>query len=166
MQVEQRRYQLPDGSVGDDYFHLKRPDAVLIIARDRQGRTLVERQYRRGIDRIITELPAGWIKEGEAPTAAAVRELREETGVTASHPELIGTTLAAQPAFCDMLGHVVRVDIKDPGDPSHWAKDERGADHDELIEYKLVTPAELEALIRDGELCSMGDLAALRLQDL
>jgi ADP-ribose pyrophosphatase len=44
---------------------------------------LLERQYRYAADRYLWELPAGHIDPGEAPAAAAKRELLEETGLTA-----------------------------------------------------------------------------------
>ena len=56
---------------------------------------LVE-QYRYGIDRVTLELPAGAIDPGEAPEAAARRELREETGYEADAWVRLGA-LAVEP---------------------------------------------------------------------
>jgi len=44
---------------------------------------LVERQYRHAAGQFLYELPAGRIEPGEAPLAAAKRELIEETGFRA-----------------------------------------------------------------------------------
>ena len=44
---------------------------------------LVERQYRHAAGQFLLELPAGRIEPGEAPLAAAKRELIEETGFRA-----------------------------------------------------------------------------------
>jgi ADP-ribose pyrophosphatase len=41
---------------------------------------LIERQYRHSAGQFLLELPAGRIEPGEAPLAAARRELIEETG--------------------------------------------------------------------------------------
>ena len=41
---------------------------------------LIERQYRHAAGQFLLELPAGRIEPGEAPLAAAKRELIEETG--------------------------------------------------------------------------------------
>ncbi len=41
---------------------------------------LLERQYRHAANQFLLELPAGRIEPGEAPLAAAKRELIEETG--------------------------------------------------------------------------------------
>ncbi len=44
---------------------------------------LIERQYRHAAGQFLMELPAGRIEPGEAPLAAAKRELIEETGFRA-----------------------------------------------------------------------------------
>lgn len=44
---------------------------------------LLERQYRHAAGKFLLELPAGRIEPGEAPLAAAKRELIEETGFRA-----------------------------------------------------------------------------------
>jgi len=44
---------------------------------------ILERQYRHAAGQILLELPAGRIEPGEAPLAAAKREMIEETGYRA-----------------------------------------------------------------------------------
>jgi len=56
--------------------------AAVVVARDR--RILVVRQYRLLINALSREIPGGRIDEGELPSAAAVRECYEETGVLCS----------------------------------------------------------------------------------
>jgi len=55
--------------------------AVLMIAElVPSGRLILVRQYRPPAGKIVFEFPAGLIEPGESPLAAAVRELKEETG--------------------------------------------------------------------------------------
>lgn len=58
--------------------------AVCIVPLLDDGRVIVERQFRYPVNELITEIPAGKRdSRDEAPEAAARRELREETGITA-----------------------------------------------------------------------------------
>jgi ADP-ribose pyrophosphatase len=59
--------------------------SVIILAVDASANPadptiLIERQYRHAAGQFLYELPAGRIEPGEAPLAAAKRELIEETG--------------------------------------------------------------------------------------
>lgn len=60
------------------------PDGVVIfgLAGERYDRVVLVRQYRYPIAGWIYELPAGLIENGEDHRQAAVREMKEETGLT------------------------------------------------------------------------------------
>ena len=47
------------------------------------GKVALVRQYRYVYGEDVTEIPAGKLEKGEDPKLAALRELREETGITA-----------------------------------------------------------------------------------
>ncbi|MDR0432136.1 MAG: NUDIX hydrolase [Bifidobacteriaceae bacterium] len=60
------------------------PGAVAIMAMDDAGRVLLQRQYRHPVRSELWEPPAGLLDEpGEAPLAAAKRELAEEADLLA-----------------------------------------------------------------------------------
>lgn len=74
------RVELPDGRVFDDFYVLEYPEWVNIIATTPEGKYVMVRQYRHGIQEVIPELCAGCAEPGEDPLEAAKRELLEETG--------------------------------------------------------------------------------------
>ena len=62
------------------------PGAVAVLAIDEQDRVLLINQYRHPVGLRDWELPAGLLDVvGEAPIAAARRELAEETDLVAEH---------------------------------------------------------------------------------
>ncbi len=68
------------------YHVLQYPDFVNVVAVGLDGQLVLVRQYRHGIGAILTELPCGIVEEqDDSATAAAERELFEETGMGALH---------------------------------------------------------------------------------
>ncbi len=57
---------------------------AVIIAVTGERRMAMIRQFRKPAGKVMFEVPAGKIDPGEDPMDAAIRELREETGYTAS----------------------------------------------------------------------------------
>ena len=71
-------------------FTVRAPDWVSVAAVSSDGRFILVRQHRHGIDGETLETAGGIIDEGESPAVAALRELREETGFVASKVESLG----------------------------------------------------------------------------
>lgn len=55
--------------------------AVFAITEEQPYRLVMIRQYRYPMDEYLYELPAGLIEQGETDEEAAVREMKEETGL-------------------------------------------------------------------------------------
>lgn len=63
--------------------------AVGIVAITDDNKVILVKQFRKPIEKIIWEIPAGKLEIGENPKDCAIRELKEETGYSAQNIKLI-----------------------------------------------------------------------------
>lgn len=152
--LKNNSYDIGGGIIRNDYFHIDRPDYVLIIAEDKNGKIAVIQQYRRGVDEILYELPAGWIDENETAVLAAERELKEETGFQGKGT-LLGV-LAAQPGFMSVRAHVVLINIEKDSNSTSLSEDE-------IIERFLFDIDQIKQMIATGKIKDMGFISAIHL---
>lgn len=75
------------------------PGGVAIIPIDEEGFVYCVRQFRYPIGEHLIEIPAGKLEPGEAPLECAVRELSEETGISADEYISLGK-IYPSPGYC------------------------------------------------------------------
>lgn len=74
-----KTFELPNGEVTDfDIYNVKKTASILAITKDQK--VILTKQFRPGPEKILLELPGGYVDENEEPIEAAKRELLEETG--------------------------------------------------------------------------------------
>ncbi len=70
---------LPNG-VKDEFFVIESKSSVIIFPITSEGKIIVLRQFRYGINDFVFEFPGGGNKSGQNFKEAAIEELLEETG--------------------------------------------------------------------------------------
>lgn len=78
---------------------VEHPGGVTIIPIDEDGYVYCVRQFRYPMSEHLLEVPAGKLEYGEEPMQCAIRELSEETGITASEYQSLGK-IYPSPGFC------------------------------------------------------------------
>ncbi len=91
--IRKDKVQLPSGVIIEDYYVSELPNVALVVPITKDKEVVFVRQYRHPVRQILTELPAGTFdKTKEESSAAAKRELLEETGYTTDNNfELLGS---------------------------------------------------------------------------
>jgi 8-oxo-dGTP pyrophosphatase MutT (NUDIX family) len=87
LRILRQRVTTGRGVTIPDYHIIDSPSWAAAVCLTPKQELVLVRQYRHGHEGASLELPAGIIEPGEAPLAAAVRELYEETGYEAETAE-------------------------------------------------------------------------------
>ena len=155
--IEVDRVTLPTGHTLDMEV-VRHPGSVVLLPMPSPDQIILIRQYRYSIDRYIWELPAGSLKPGEDPDAAAARECEEEIGLRPGRIERL-KGFYPTPGFCDELMTYYRCTELGPPPPDSTAQQ----DEDEDIEPRTFTLVEARALIADGLVVDLKTVAGLAL---
>lgn len=97
---------LPNGKIINPYYVYEFPDWVTAFALTKDGKVILEKQYRHALGRTDIETPGGCIDATDAsPEAAIQRELLEETGYQFTHFQKLGVT-SANPSTNNNIMHL------------------------------------------------------------
>ncbi|MFW0862483.1 MAG: NUDIX hydrolase [Candidatus Komeilibacteria bacterium] len=139
--MEEVIFKMPDGDEKDFYIKKEGP-ATGILPLTKDNRVILVKQYRPGPDKILFELPGGYIDEGETPEQAAERELLEETGYRGKS-KLV--TKAWDCAYSTMeRSCVVITDCEKVA--------EQQLEENEYAEVALLTIEEFREILRSGQM--------------
>lgn len=145
--VDVDRVRFPNGTSGEIEM-VRHPGASAIVPflddpRTPDPRIILIRQYRYAANGFVHEIPAGRLDHGESPLECAARELREETGYSAS--ELVPlTTFYTTPGFTDERIHLFAAVGLTEG--------ESALESDEILDLVRVPISKAIEMIQRGEL--------------
>lgn len=144
---------MPSGIEIPDYYVEELPNWVNVIAITKDGKFLVEEQYRHGIGQICFELCAGIVEKGESPIEAAKRELLEETGYISDEWKTFGC-YAPNTSGCNNCCYTfIATNLKKVADPQ--------LDKTEEIKLHLLNEDEIKELMQDERMAEAVMLAPL-----
>ena len=137
-------------------FH---PGGVGVLAVTPENKMIMVRQYRKAIEDIIYEVPAGKLEPGEKNdlTEAILRELEEETGYTTGRDqiELISEFFVSPGISNEKTYLFFTHDLQKVEHP-------RAQDPDEVLELHEVTLEEAQILIDEGQIADAKTVIAVQ----
>ncbi len=152
--------RLPSGGTAkrELVFH---PGGVGIIAITAENKMLFVKQFRKPLEKVILEIPAGKIDPGEGshPAVTGTRELEEETGFAAKEMKHVGS-MYLSPGFSNEMLHLYQtIGLTKVENP-------RAQDEDEVLELYALTLAQAQKAVKDGIICDAKTMYAIAYWEL
>lgn len=140
--VERTIVRSPKDGGEHDFYRILSDDWVQVVPVTAAGDVVMIRQYRQGAERATLEIPGGIVDPGETPSAAAARELLEETGYSAERLVPLGDLNPNPALFSNRLHGFVAEGASRVGRICN--------DRTEETVVELVPVSELPRLLIDG----------------
>lgn len=146
---------LPDGnrSTRDIILH---PGASVVVPLSENNEIYMVRQYRKPIEKVTLELPAGKLDEGEDPKVCAERELKEETGIEAAKIEHM-ISIHSTPGFSTEVLHLYLA--------SGLTEGTANSDEDEFVSCEKYKIDELIGMIMSNEITDAKTIIGILMAD-
>lgn len=142
IKVKVDRVEMPDGSAATREL-VEHPGGVGIVAITDKDEIILVEQYRKPLDKAIYEIPAGKLDPGEHHRTCGIRELEEETGLSAKVFDYMGF-IYPSPGFTDEVTHVYLA--------KELTQGETHPDDDEFLDVKKVPFDTALKMVMDGEI--------------
>jgi ADP-ribose pyrophosphatase len=146
--------ELPNGEIINYIKFGESGQGVTVICMKNES-VLLQKEYSYPVNEVLYQFPGGGIKRDEPPTAAACRELVEESGLEAKAVHYLGWYYTNNRRTNAKM-HVVLVQ-----DFSETVK--KDGDIEEEIISEWIPMSQLKQMIKAGEIVNYSVLAALSL---
>lgn len=124
---------------------LSHQGAAAVIPVTKDNKIVFVKQYRKAVEKMLIEIPAGLIDEGEQPEQTAVRELEEETGYTTKKLTLV-TSFYTTPGYTDELMYIYFTDQLE------LLSEVKQNDEDEFVEVIELSLAEAKQYMKEQQI--------------
>jgi ADP-ribose pyrophosphatase len=139
--IDKVTFAMPNGEHKDMYIKVQRQSAC-VLALTKDNKVIMVEQYRPGPDKVLLELPGGYVDDGEDPATAMARELQEETGYAG---EIQFVTTSLDDAYSTMVRSCfAATNCRKVADQQ--------LDDSEFINVRLVPLDDFKAILRSGEM--------------
>lgn len=143
-------YVLEDGKTGE-YYYIDQKGSVCIVPVLPDGRIVMERQFRYLFQKDSIELPAGGVRDHEDLDQKAKDELEEEVGYRAGAMRQVAEYAPFNALFTEIVHLYIATNL---------AATAQRLEETERIEPLAFTPAEIDDMIRSGEIWDGYSIAA------
>ena len=131
---------------------VEHPGGVTVLPIDEDGYVYCVRQFRYPMSEHLLEVPAGKLEYGEEPLLCAIRELSEETGISAKEFLDLGKVYPS-PGFCRETLYIYMARDLSFGS-SH-------PDHNEFLDVEKIHIDELVRLVMNNEIADAKTIIAV-----
>jgi len=153
--VDMLTVTLPNGKTATRDI-VRHPGGAAVIPINENGEIYMVRQFRKPLDAVSLEIPAGKLDKGEEPAVCAGRELKEETGLTAEKLTYL-ISVHSTPGFSDEVLHLFAATGLKEGDSC--------ADEDEFITTEKYHVDELLRMVMEGKITDAKSIIGIFLAD-
>jgi ADP-ribose pyrophosphatase len=151
--LRQDQVRMPEGQIAELDI-IEHHGAVVIVPVDEEGQIWFIRQYRHPTGGVLLEMPAGTLEPDEDIETCALREVREEIGMSAGSLRKIGEFYIAPGYSTEYIHIFLAKDLK---------PDPLPGDVDELITVQKIPSQQAYQMAARGEIHDAKTLAALLL---
>jgi 8-oxo-dGTP pyrophosphatase MutT (NUDIX family) len=142
--IRKDKCELPNGKIVPAFYVNEYDEWANAFALTKEGKVVMVRQYRHGIQSVETELPGGVVEEGEDVQEGMERELLEETGYRFETIEYLGK-ISANPSTTNNFMHMF---LATGGEKIA----EQHLDDTEDVDVLLMSIDEVKQLVRENKM--------------
>lgn len=143
--------ELPNGNLASREI-VEHPGGVCVAALSDRDTLQFVRQFRYPYHRVLLELPAGKLEQGEEPLQAGLRELEEECGLLAEKVISLGCVYPTV-AYCSEIIYLYLA--------TGLTKTSQHFDEDEFLETEEIALQDAVRMVMDNEITDSKTVAAV-----